>query len=61
MQPEFTFRVISHLLIAFLAVILVALSLVSMWKENRLGWPLRGIILWPLAIDLNRGATLVIT
>jgi len=40
-QPELTFRALSHLLIVFLAVILVVLSLVSMWKENRFGWPLR--------------------
>ena len=28
-------------LIVFLALILVVLSLISMWKENRFGWPLR--------------------
>ena len=27
-----------------------AISLVSMWKENRFGWPLRGIIWFYLAI-----------
>jgi len=26
------------------------LSLVSMWKENRFGWPLRGIIWFTVAI-----------
>ena len=50
MQPEITFRAVSHLLIVFLGVILVALSLVSMWKENRFGWPLRGIIWFSIAI-----------
>jgi uncharacterized membrane protein YqjE len=49
-QPELTFRALSLLLIAFLAVILVVLSLVSMWKENRFGWPLRGIIWFNVAI-----------
>jgi hypothetical protein len=49
-QPELTFKVLSLLLIVFLAVILVFLSLVSMWKENRFGWPLRGIIWFTVAI-----------
>src|SRR5437870_12853509 len=49
-QPELTFRVLSHLLIVFLGVILVVVSLVSMWKENRFGWPLRGIIWFTVAI-----------
>jgi hypothetical protein len=43
-QPELTFKALSYLLILYLAVVLVAMSLVSMWKENRFGWPLRGII-----------------
>jgi cytochrome c oxidase assembly factor CtaG len=50
LQPELTFRALSLLLIVFLGVILVVLSLVSMWKENRFGWPLRGIIWFYLAI-----------
>jgi predicted ferric reductase len=49
-QPELTFRALSHLLIVFLGVILVVLSLVSMWKENRFGWPLRGIIWFTVAV-----------
>jgi predicted ferric reductase len=49
-QPELTFRALSHLLIVFLCVIMVVLSLVSMWKENRFGWPLRGIIWFTVAI-----------
>jgi small-conductance mechanosensitive channel len=50
LQPELTFRALSLVLIVFLAVVLVVLSLVSMWKENRFGWPLRGIIWFTLAI-----------
>jgi small-conductance mechanosensitive channel len=50
LQPELTFRTLSLLLIVFLAAILVVLSLVSMWKENRFGWPLRGIIWFTVAI-----------
>jgi hypothetical protein len=44
LQPELAFRALSLLLIVFLSVILVAFTLVSMWKENRFGWPLRGIV-----------------
>ena len=50
MQPELTFRALSHLLIVFMSVVLVAVSLVSMWKENRFGWPLRGIIWFTVAV-----------
>ena len=50
MQPELTFRAFSLLLIVFLATALVSFSLVSMWKENRFGWPLRGIIWFTVAI-----------
>jgi predicted ferric reductase len=49
-QPELTFRTLSHLLIVFPNAILVVLSSVSMWKENRFGWPLRGIIWFTVAI-----------
>jgi predicted ferric reductase len=49
-QPELTFRAISHLLIVFLAIVLVVFTLVSMWKENRFGWPLRDIIWLTVAI-----------
>jgi hypothetical protein len=47
-QPELTFRALSLLLIVFLATVLVSFSLVSMWKEDRLDWPLSGII-WGFA------------
>jgi len=43
LPPELTFRALSLLLIVFLAITLVVFTLVSMWKENRFGWPLRGI------------------
>ena len=49
-QPDLTFRPLSHLLIVFLAVIPVALSLVSMWKENHHGLPIKSIIWFILAI-----------
>jgi hypothetical protein len=50
LQPELTFRALSLLLIVFLAMTLVGFSLVSMWKENRFGWPLRGIVWFYLVI-----------
>jgi len=31
-------------LIVFLGVTCVVFALVSMWKENRFGWPLRGMV-----------------
>lgn len=37
-------------MIAFLGLACVVYSLVSMWKENRFGWPLRGIIWFTVAI-----------
>jgi hypothetical protein len=52
-HPELTFRALSLLLIVFLAAILVVLSLVSMWKENRFGWALRSIIWFSLAIGAS--------
>jgi uncharacterized membrane protein len=50
LQPELTFRTLSLLLIVFLGMTLVGFSLVSMWKENRFGWPLRGIVWFYLVI-----------
>jgi len=50
LQPELTFRAVSLLLIVFLGLTCVVYSLVSMWKENRFGWPLRGIIWFTVAI-----------
>jgi hypothetical protein len=50
LQPELTFRALSLVLVVSLAVTVVVFTLVSMWKENRFGWPLRGIIWFYLAI-----------
>ena len=50
MHPELTFRALSLFLIVFLGLTCIVLSLVSMWKENRFGWPLRGIIWFTVAI-----------
>jgi hypothetical protein len=50
MHPELTCRALSLLLIVFLGVTLVVFTLVSMWKENPLGWPLRGIVWFYLVI-----------
>jgi hypothetical protein len=49
-DPALTFTVSSYLLIVFLSTILVVYTLISMWKENRFGWPLRGVIWFYLAI-----------
>ena len=58
-QPELTFRALSLLLIVFLSVTCVAYSLVSMWKENRFGWPLRGIIWFTVAIVVSCAVALL--
>jgi small-conductance mechanosensitive channel len=50
LQPELTFRALSLLLVVILSLTCVVVSLVSMWKENRFGWPLRGIIWFTVAI-----------
>jgi hypothetical protein len=50
MQPEITIIALSLWLIVFLGLTCVVFALVSMWKENRFGWPLRGIIWFYLAI-----------
>ena len=50
MQPELTIIALSLWLIVVLGLTCVVYSLVSMWKENRFGWPLRGIIWFSLAI-----------
>ena len=49
-QPELALRTSSLWLIVLLGLTLIALSLVSMWKENRYGQPLKGIIWFTLAI-----------
>ena len=50
MQTELTIIALSLWLIVFLGLTCVGYSLVSMWKENRFGWPLRGIIWFAVAI-----------
>ena len=50
LQPELTIIALSLWLIVFLGIVLVVYTLVSMWKENRFGWPLRGIIWFTVAI-----------
>jgi small-conductance mechanosensitive channel len=49
-QTELTLRASILLLVVFLGLTLIALSLVSMWKESRHGQPLKGIIWFTLAI-----------
>jgi uncharacterized membrane protein YqjE len=50
LQPDLAFRALSLLLITLLATTLVVFTLISMWKENRFGWPLRGIVWFYLVI-----------
>ena len=49
-QTELILRASILLLVVFLGLTLIALSLVSMWKESRHGQPLKGIIWFALAI-----------
>jgi hypothetical protein len=49
-QPQLTIIALSLWLIVFLGLTCVVFALVSMWKENRLGWPVRGIIWFTVAI-----------
>ena len=50
LQTHLTIIALSLWLIVFLGLTCVVFSLVSMWKENRFGWPLRGIIWFTFAI-----------
>ena len=50
MEPELTIIALSLWLIVVLGITLVVFTLVSMWKENRFGWPLKGIIWFTVAI-----------
>jgi hypothetical protein len=50
LQTELTIIALSLWLIVFVGLTCVVYSLVSMWKENRFGWPLRGIIWFAVAI-----------
>jgi len=49
-QHHLTIIALSLWLIAFLSLTCVVYALISMWKENRFGWPLRGIIWFTVAI-----------
>jgi hypothetical protein len=49
-QPELALRASSLLLIVLLGLTLIALSLVSMWKERCHGQPIKGIVWFALAI-----------
>ena len=50
MEAALTIIALSLWLILILGLTGVVYSLVSMWKENRFGWPLRGIIWFTVAI-----------
>jgi hypothetical protein len=52
-EPALTITAVSLWLILFLGITCVVYTLVSMWKENRFGWPLRGIIWFTLAIAVS--------
>jgi hypothetical protein len=49
-QLYITIIALSLWLIVFLGLTCVVYSLVSMWREKRFGWPLRGIIWFTVAI-----------
>jgi hypothetical protein len=49
-QFDLIFKALSLLVVVFLSITLVVFTLVSMWKENRFGWPLRGIVWFYLVI-----------
>jgi len=49
-EPEIALEASSLWMIVFLGLTLIAISLVSMWKERHHGQPLKGIIWFTLAI-----------
>jgi hypothetical protein len=49
-EPDLALRASSLWLIVFLGLTLIALSLVSMWKEKRDGQPLKGIVWFALTV-----------
>jgi len=49
-QPQLTIIALSPWLIVFLGPILVVFAVVFLLKENRLGWPLRGIVWFTVAM-----------
>jgi multisubunit Na+/H+ antiporter MnhB subunit len=50
LQPELTLRALSYGLVVLVAITLLALSLISIRKENRQGEPLNGMIWFAVAI-----------
>ena len=50
METALTIIALSLWLILILGLTCIVYLLVSMWKENRFGWPLRGIIWFTVAI-----------
>jgi multisubunit Na+/H+ antiporter MnhB subunit len=50
MQSELALRALSYGLVVFVSITLLALSLISIRKENRRGEALRGIIWFTVAI-----------
>ena len=48
--PELVLRASGLFLILLLGLTLIALSLISMWKESRHGQPLKGIVWFALVI-----------
>jgi uncharacterized membrane protein len=51
-EPDLALRASSLWMIVFLGLTLIALSLVSMWKERRHGQPLKGIVWFALTIGV---------
>jgi hypothetical protein len=49
-QPQLTIIALSLWLIVFLGLTCVVFALISMWKENRFGWPVRGVVWFTVAI-----------
>jgi hypothetical protein len=49
-ETALTIIALSLWLILILGLTCIVYSLISMWKENRFGWPLRGIIWFTVAI-----------
>jgi lipopolysaccharide export LptBFGC system permease protein LptF len=49
-QPELALSASSLLLIVLLGLTLIALSLISMWKERRHGRPIKGIVWFAVAV-----------
>jgi hypothetical protein len=52
-QLELTIIALSLWLIVFLGLTCIVYALVSMWKENRFGRPLKGIIWFTFAIIVS--------